>query len=433
MYRAQCITSGLANLLGWRQNYDTEAFTISDSLTTSLTSRFYQDIHPLLTLDNIKSIAPDFKRVNYPAWSSETQYRVGDRVQDGGGNRFRAKKPSLNLEPETAPDNWERFDSFSEWLEQKTNASIIKAISTFWDQKMAEKTLKNLLEKKPLFNGAGRIYDLVESGSNWVGFELVPIRANGVTVKIEKIGLQFTGESDVTLYLMHSSSLEPIKTIQVHRSKSQSIEWFDQTDLFLTDVSESTDSGGSYYLIYKQSALPEGIQAVNKNKDWSAKPCTSCDQSDFASWNIWSKYLEIHPFKINPEEPDQDTILWDVAKNLYTYNTNYGINLQISIECDVTDLIIGQKYSFQNMIGLQVAVDMIREMAYNPNFNIGRTQQNFSRMELLYELDGDSTGTKKSGLVYQLDQAMKAMSIDTTELSRVCFPCGNKGVKYRTV
>ena len=125
--------------------------------------------------------------------------------------------------------------------------------------------------------------------------------------------------------------------------------------------------------------------------------------------------------------------MWDVANNLYTYTSNYGINLQLTISCDLTDIIVQQKKLFQNIIGLQVAVDMLREFAYNPSFNIGRTQQNFSRNEILYELDGDSQGYKKSGLMYELSKALQAVDIDTTDLSRVCLPCRNKGVKYRTV
>ena len=125
--------------------------------------------------------------------------------------------------------------------------------------------------------------------------------------------------------------------------------------------------------------------------------------------------------------------LWDVSNNIYTITQNYGINLQITIECDLTDIIIQQKNAFQNVIGLQVAIDMLREFAYNPNFNINRTQQNFSREAILYEIDGDSQGYKKSGLAYQQKLAMDALKLDTTNLSRVCTPCNNGGIRFKTI
>jgi hypothetical protein len=447
MYRPEEIKAGLLNLWGWRQHHDTNDFTIANSLTESSTGQYYQEVHPLVTLDNIKSIAPDFSNITYPNWSENTQYRKGDRVTFET-KTYRALIDNLATEPETNPSAWERFDAFSEWLEQKTEASILKAIRSFWDEKMVEKTAKNILESKTLFNGTGRITDLIPTGENLVGFELVPIRANGITTKIEKVGLQMTGQGNVRMYLMHSSRRDPIKIFDFNRIRNGSIQWFDVEDLFLPYVSDEVDAGGSWYLVYKQADLQEGVQAVSKDKDWSKRPCATCDYDEVSSYNAWSKYLEVHPFKTSAFQTNEDgdfdgdfngdfasvgIELWDVSKNLYTYTTNYGINLQVSIECDITDVIIQQKKAFQNIVGLQVAVDMIREFTYNPNFRIGRAQQNFSRMELLYELDGDSQSYKKSGLVHALSNAMKAVKLDVNSLSRVCFPCNNRGVRFKTV
>ena len=40
---------------------------------------------------------------------------------------------------------------------------------------------------------------------------------------------------------------------------------------------------------------------------------------------------------------------------------------------------------------------------------------------------------KKSGLSYQLDMAFKAIKLSTEGIDRVCLPCKNNGIKYRTV
>jgi hypothetical protein len=238
--------------------------------------------------------------------------------------------------------------------------------------------------------------------------------------------------------------MDPVKIITLDRIRNSGMQWFDQDDLFLPYLSDETDAGGSWYLVYKQMDLDPTVQAVNKNKDWSAKPCSTCDASETANWRVWSRFLEVHPFKtaylegdlnedFNGDFATQELYMWDVAKNLYTYTQNWGINLQISIECDITDLVLEQRRAFQNIIGLQVGIDMLREMAYNQNFNIGRTQQNFSRQDIMYEIDGDSQGYKKSGLVYNFGKAMEAVKLDTANMSKVCFPCNNKGVRFRTV
>lgn len=437
MYRANDIKTGLLHLLGWRQNYNTTDFSISSSLTTSESGQYFQDIHPLLTLDNLRDISQDFERITHPIWSVSTQYRVGDRVMKNNV-AYRAKIDNLGDDPATATYSWELFDAFSEWLEQKTQASIINAVQSFLSKKAIAGTAKGILENKSLFDGAGRLTDLDVMSNSVVGFEIVPARAKGITLKIEKIGLQFKGANKVKLYLFHSSDPTAIRTIILQRTKDGGMEWFTQNDLYLP-YEGTQDSGGSWYLCYDQR---ESGQSVKKDIDWSKSPCTTCDRAVYSDWKAWSQYLEIHPFKTSVDrgtEVDENGFftstaqLWDVENNLYNYQTNYGINLQITMMCDYTDFIVEQKRKFQDVIGLQVASDFIREMAYNPSARINRAQQNFTKNELLYELDGDSTSLKKSGINYRLESAMKALSINTSGLNRICMPCKNGGIKYRTV
>lgn len=446
MYRPNEVSAQLKGIWGWRQNQNSDDFEIASSLTQTSTGQYFQDVHPLLTLDNIKAIAPRFSEITYPAWDQATTYQAGTKVTYNTVN-YRSLSESLNAQPDANPLFWETYDTFSEWLEEKTNASILKALRRFWDEKMVDKNVKNLLENKTLFNGAGRISDLIPTGSNLVGFEIVPIRANGITTKLEKIGLQMTGQSNVRMYLMHSSRKDPIRVLDFQRIRDGGMQWFDLTDVFLPYSGPSIDAGGSWYLVYNQDELPEGVQAVNKNKDWSKKPCSTCDRQETAAYEIWSRYLEIHPFKVsdfvfgegdysgdfNGDFNIQAIELWDIADNLYTYSSNWGLNLQISVECDITDILSEQKDSFQNVIGYQVGCDFIREFAYNPNFRINRSQQNFSRMELLYELDGDSQSYKKTGLVNSLNTSMEALKLDFSKMSKVCFPCNNRGLKFRSI
>lgn len=331
---------------------------------------------------------------------------------------------------------WEETNPFSEWLESKTKASIQKAIMRFCNEKIAQGTYKTLCENRTLFDGTGRMVDVVKNKKNLVGFEIVPIRANGVTTKINKIGLQFTEPGVYTLYLMHSSRDAPIKTLNLSTFRRNSIEWIEVEDLYLPYQSKDNDAGGSWYLCYFQSRLINGSQAIRKDKDWSKEPCNSCSRKEYLAWAAWSKYIEIHPFFVNEElvNANRGTVhLWDVENNQYTYDNNYGINLELTISCDITDFIIEQRMLFQDVIAKQVAVDMLREFAYNANVRTNRHSINASRLDILYEIDGDSSSMKKSGLNYQLDMAFKAIKLSTEGVDRVCLPCKNNGIKYRAV
>lgn len=435
MVRANDIQEKLLRLIGWEQNYDTSDLKISDALTVSESGLYFQQIHPLLTLQNMSCIAPDFNNITFPEYNSEKEYSKGN-VVDYQGTQYKALQKAQGKQPDIESEYWVETNLFSEWLESKTKASIQKAIARYCNEKTVEGTNKPLCESRTLFDGTGRLVDTVKNKKNLVGFEIIPVRAKGVTTKINKICLQFTKAGEYTLYLMHSSMDAPVKIIKLNKIRDNSAEWFTVDDLYLPYQSEDNDAGGSWYLCYFQSELPEGSQAIRKDKDWSKEPCGSCSRRELLAWMAWSKYLEIHPFFVNEElinTEDESLHLWDVENNQYTYDNNYGLNLEVTVSCDITDFIVEQRMMFQDVIAKQVAVDMLREFAYNSNVRTNRHSINASRLDILYEVDGDSSSMKKSGLSYQLDMAFKAIKLSTSGIDRVCLPCRNNGIKYRTV
>lgn len=435
MVRANDIQEKLLRLIGWEQNYDTSDLKISDALTVSESGLYFQQIHPLLTLQNMSCIAPDFNNITFPEYNSEKEYSKGN-VVDYQGTQYKALQKAQGKQPDIESEYWVETNLFSEWLESKTKASIQKAIARYCNEKTVEGTNKPLCESRTLFDGTGRLVDTVKNKKNLVGFEIIPVRAKGVTTKINKICLQFTKAGEYTLYLMHSSMDAPVKIIKLNKMRDNSAEWFTVDDLYLPYQSEYNDAGGSWYLCYFQSELPEGSQAIRKDKDWSKEPCGSCSRRELITWMAWSKYLEIHPFFVNEElinTEDESLHLWDVENNQYTYDNNYGLNLEVTVSCDITDFIVEQRMMFQDVIAKQVAVDMLREFAYNSNVRTNRHSINASRLDILYEVDGDSSSMKKSGLSYQLDMAFKAIKLSTSGIDRVCLPCRNNGIKYRTV
>ena len=446
MVRANDIQDKLLHLIGWEQNYDASDLKISDTLTVSESGLYFQQIHPLLTLQNIACIAPDFKNMTFEDYNTKKSYSKGNVVKYDE-KLYKALQKALNKLPDIESEYWVEANPFSEWLESKTKASIQKAIARYCNEKIAQGTYKTLCENRTLFDGTGRLVDVVKNRKNLVGFEIVPVRAKGVTTKINKIGLQFTEPGEYTLYLMHSSMDVPVKIIKLNKIRKNSIEWFSLNDVYLPYQSEDNDAGGSWYLCYFQSELPEGSQAIRKDKDWSKEPCNSCSRREYLAWMAWSKYIEVHPFFVNEELIETGSFsddfnddfekqalrLWDVENNQYTYDNNYGLNLELTISCDITDFIIEQRMLFQDVIAKQVAVDMLREFAYNANVRTNRHSINASRLDILYEIDGDSSSMKKSGLSYQLDMAFKAIKLSTEGIDRVCLPCKNNGIKYRTV
>ena len=427
MIRIADIQDKMLHLVGWKQSYDLSDIMLSSNLTQTESGMYFQQIHPLLTLDNLRSIAPDFQNFNWQVHDVNKAYKSGEvvRIDDS------LYKAIQDVPAETDildSEYWSETNPFSEWLEEKTKASIVKLVNKFINMKLADKATKSLIENKILFDGTGRLTNKIENRNKLVGFEIDTVRSKGVTVKIDKIGLQMTEPGSYTLYIFHSSNPEPIYTLTFEKTKANSLEWFKpKDDILLPYESANTDAGGSWYLVYKQSELPENAQAIYKDRDWSTGPCKACSRSEFLAYQAWSRYMEVHPFYISEDEEFDPEIM------NFTYDKNYGINLEVSAYCDLTDFIIKQRAMFQDVLSKQVAIDFLREFAYNPNVRTNRHSINASKLDILTELDGDANSMRQSGLSYELDIALKALSISTQGLDRVCLPCVNNGIKYRSI
>ena len=425
MYNLKNIVDSFESLVGWRQHDNTDELRILDSLTQSESSSYYQSEHPLVRLPILKSIAPDYSQRVIADWGIYINYRAGDTIKFDN-IQYIATANSVGKVPNLSPSYWRETEPFSEYLKTVARDAIQKVVQTFITNKLVSKSTKSILETRPLFDGAGRLSDLEAVGTSLVGFEISSVRSPAATLVIEAIGTQFTGTGNLTFYLFHSSQNEPVKTFTVNRTKSGSVEWTNQR---IELPYKSSDFGGSWYLVYDQNELGES-QAVVKVKDWSRTPCQGCNPLELRYWKTTTEYAEFYPFRVSAS-PDE---LWDVSRNIYTPTTNYGLNLKISVLCDITNVIIENKQMFRDVISKQVACDVLREIAYNPNVRLNRTEAIASKMEILYELDGDSSSNKKSGLVHQLNKALEALDIDTKELDRVCLNCGkNQGIKMKSV
>lgn len=440
MIRINKICEALKNVCGWEQSYD-PAKAIDDNLTQTESGLYFQGAHPLLTLDSMEAIMPDDWGIQYPVWDALTQWKQNKVVQygnDTNGNKlfWKAKADNVGEEPTEDSLFWSKYNILSDFLERMTRNGIATAIQTFTQIKQLDKETRNLLERRTFFDGAGRIRATLQNNHKLVGFEIVPVRAMGVTAKIEKIGLQMTGGTGVVrMYLFHSSQIDPIKTFDLNFTVTNGgFQWFPLNDCYLPYISDKNNAGGAWFLCYNQDELPAGMEAINVSKDWSREPCGTCNMGSVEVWRELTKYLQVTPFMYNaPETFAEYPELWDIAYTMYTRTQNYGLNCEITIGCDLTDFIISQRQIFQTVIQRQVAAIALRTLAMNPNVRVNRNQSNATRMDILYELDGNTSGVRPGGLGYDLKKSYEALQIDTQGLDRICLACNNRGVRYRTV
>lgn len=371
MYNASSVKNEVIGLIGWRQNIDSSGIQLTNMITSS-SGLYYNDIHPLLTIDNLISIAPDF----YQLYEDESQ----------------------------------RNNEFTAWLKEKTEAGIIKAIDSWIEKKVKVKTAKNLIKRAILFNTQGANTQTIPQ-TNVVGLEIKPRFTRSVKVSIKKIGLHFDTAEVVTIKLFKSGKETPEQTLSASVTEGKTLKWF------IADW--ELQGNHTYYLVYDSAAITG--KAIN----------------DVVDYNFERNGLTVFPYDSKLAVTGISTnqgidSLFDTSKLAYTISSNYGLNLDIVAQCDYTDFIIEQQDLFKTVIARQVAVDLIREMAYNPNSRLNRNQANIARNEVLYEIDGDTQG-RKGGLGQKLEDAIEAITFDSTGIDKDCLPCRKRAVKYRTI
>ena len=98
-----------------------------------------------------------------------------------------------------------RSSPVSAYLQKLTDDGIAKVVTTFIERKKLARETRSLVSRRTLFDGAGRIANSTDNEGRLVGLAVLPVRAMGVTTKIERIGLQFTRSADITVRIYHSS------------------------------------------------------------------------------------------------------------------------------------------------------------------------------------------------------------------------------------
>lgn len=450
MVRLQDIQAALLNVVGWAQDYNPQN-QIDNALCQSESGLTFQGAHPLVTLANIRAIMPDDYLFQYPEWNTIISYKRGAKVRHNG-ILWIANLDNVGQEPEKSDFNqdfnndfggtspWVVYNMVSDFVRNLTINGINTAVQHFIEEKQLQQETRNLLERRTFFDGAARLQATIDPTGKIVGFEIVPVRSMGVTTKIERIGLQMVGATGIVkLYLFHSSQIAPMQVINLNFTNTKGgFQWFTPNEpIFLPYIpgtdGNGNDSGGAWFLCYNQNDLPEGMRALNVSKDWSVEPCQTCLGGSIESWRQMTKYLQVSPFGIHaPLDFAEYPEMFDIGKVGYTNTMNYGMNVEISVGCDLTDFIISQRQIFATVIQKQVAANVLRTIAMNPDVRVNRNQVNVTRDEVLYELDGNPQG-RASGLGYELKQAYKALSLDTRGLDRICLQCNNHGVQYRTV
>lgn len=243
---------------------------------------------------------------------------------------------------DTQEDSSISEDDFNSYLANLQNSVILKCLNGVFNK-------RELLERKLLFERFGRQdYPNINEGK-FVGIRILPARDFGKTCQIDSVILYFDSAVTFNLYLFHDASKAPIWSQSVTaQANKQTIIQITPPNQYL-NYSENSKSG-VFYLGYFQDDLGSA-KAINE---------------------IVERFNTFYNFGLTPCELPKIAGQVDIDRNNVSYTIKtHGLNLQMMAFRDYSQLIIGNPYLFDELIGLQMAADVIELIQ-----NSSRTNKN---------------------------------------------------------
>jgi len=422
MYSKDIVVSQLEDDFGFRNSLS-EYELLTDGTI------FIDQEHPLVSVQNMYALG-DFKAQFFNAWDPVITYKFGQSIQyDNGGTTeyYRAKyntTANVNIEPTITggwEDFWKKTNPFTNYLQNIIQDSITNVIDDVLLRKKINYKTKGIFDRIQLFDYPGRIEDKIIKTGRFVGLIIDMKGLSDLRMRINRIGLQIdSANTDLPIYLYHSSQTTPLQVINVSTTKPGSVEWI-SSDIILNTYDPSLHDKGVFYLGYYEDDLTG--QAIRK--EWSKVYCNTCNQRQYYNYTTYSKIANFQPFYVPSDLIEADRSLWDIYNNRSVVDSNFGLNLDISVDCDITQFIIDNKDVFSQPIKTTIAYNLIKAMAYN-TLNSGLSEK--VKQHAMFEL---STENKESIRDKQKD-VIKALSFDLTGLNSMCLAGERKGVRHRT-
>lgn len=376
MFKSEIVVPQYANLLGWKQHFDKNEIDLPPELTNTDTGEYYQQKHPALRLDIIQTLIPAKQKLN---------------------------------------------DYLREVVTDSTNEIFNDVLS----YRHVNNYGKTLLSRATLLNKYGHLNDTITNQGRFVGFQIRVQSLTGLQSSINEIGLQFAGAESIPMYLFHTSKKDPI-TPPFTLTATGSGQWdWKASSVVLSAFKAEEYHGGAFILGYYQDALTSN--AINyTNFDWSKGECSSCNSSYAKIWKAIRGFYHIHPLYV-PAGSFIEGEMFDMNGAVYENTQSWGMNLKLSVECDLTDFFIQNKFVFKNLLAYKVVHKILQMMKFSQE--ISSIEENIKHM-IIRDLEGD-VDTKLLNIPTLYYKELKSVGFNIEGINSKCLGCKSDGYAPR--
>ena len=426
MYNPKIVKENFRGLVGLRQVYGQY-----ESLDPALTENIIQYLnHPLLDMENIVSSFRNAKKLGYKNFDVTESYPIGYRVIRDDQAYISLEENNKDNDPKTDTEKWKELNVLSEQLLLSIDGSIDKLVQSIFIRKKLNSLVKTIVDDFRLYDGRSEVINKNANNGRFVGFGFNLKQPADLTVVIPNISFQFDlACPDLKLYLFNTSQSAAVAVYPINYNQPGVVKWFDLVKLFNGGINLSSFADGDYKLGYFEGDLAPGAQSIKKETNLvHQEACGSCGGTDYDLYLRRSRYLDMQPFYVDAANLS-GTDLWDESTEIYVEKNNWGMNLQLSIHCDLTDFICRNRMIFVEALALQATTDILLAMQYSGNDN-QVLQKLQSRVN--YAVNG-SKDNFNLGLAKETDNAIKALDFDLSGLDKQCLPCNDQRLIGRRV
>jgi hypothetical protein len=416
MLKLAALQTALRGLVGLRPHYNPGLSQYSPDLLECRSMQFLNDTHPLISPENLIAALPKTVPQDVPIYIGG-KHRYGYVMRDAELHIFICIKDGED-EPLLNEEYWLPTDLVSAKLRQLIDAAAVQVATAVVQQKKVEGA-KSVISEAQLYHGAGNINQRIIKEGRFCGLEIVVKPERDFVIRLSRFGLQSdTPNPNLNLYLYHSSQSTPIRVIPTKFTSSGLFSWASVPDIYLTLNDETLPPGGRFLIGYYEDDITG--QIVDKQKDWTnaqVMTCGMCNPQESADFNTWSKYMEFHPFTVSAIALQEDRTLWNLQRNNYNYFSNYGINLTVALECDLTQFLVRHEDLLSDAIAKQAAVNILR-VYLNTNENDGLAEK--CRQHAIFQLTRGEN--RQPSMIDDADKAVATLALDIVDEDSPCLP-----------
>jgi hypothetical protein len=423
------ITNQLASTVRFKQNVNTTSFKLDSDLVSPSDARLVD--HALFREQNLSSIIPDFQNYTTAVFVPTETYDEGALVQEGADLYESLADTNLGNLPSTSPTQWLLTNYQSNYLRNLRKEAVRNVISLVSNAKKNERITKEMLDRLNLYTGTGSLSDRIIKTGRLVGLAINVLDSTNLKIALDRVMTQFdTAQDGIELYLYHSSSPVPLATILVDQATPVRQEWHELTDVNLYSESIVENIvGGTYFLMYDEDQVTG--QAINYRHTFGVSPCRGCSKYNYESFDKYSQYVKFRSVFISAQDrPASAAEMFDIDRLNYQADTTYGLNLQVSTYCDLTDYILSHKAIFADAIKNEVLKQLLSELASSTRSNVvNEKARDLARQALQNASLGGENVTRMA------EKSLDALAFELSDIQNsVCMPkIDSKGIQIKGI